>query len=151
MASIGIDDTGWVGANPPAGWKPPAAGVDEWGCIWEKTEMQNAGQVKGHPLADISRLSKYRPPDYSDPSRYAQIAPVLDEIEAQGRYVLSGIVAVLFERMHMLHGFEDTLVDLQLGYGCRCVHGQALSLKRWIFPVAVFGSSAANSIQRGYL
>jgi hypothetical protein len=24
-------------------------------------------------------------------------------------------------------------------------------LKRWIFPVAVFGSSAANSIQRGYL
>src|SRR5579862_1043989 len=28
---------------------------------------------------------------------------------------------------------------------------QARSLNRWIFPVAVFGSSAANSIQRGYL
>jgi uroporphyrinogen decarboxylase len=112
MGSIGIDDTGWVGANAPAGWKPPAAGVDEWGCIWERTETRNGGQVKGHPLADISRLSKYRPPDYSDPSRYAHIAPVLDEMEAQGRYILSSISTVLFERMHMLHGFEDTLVDL---------------------------------------
>ena len=27
----------------------------------------------------------------------------------------------------------------------------ALSLKRWILPVAVFGSSLRNSIQRGYL
>src|SRR5262245_23913074 len=27
----------------------------------------------------------------------------------------------------------------------------ARSLKRWIFPVAVFGSSVRNSIQRGYL
>jgi hypothetical protein len=25
------------------------------------------------------------------------------------------------------------------------------TLNRWIFPVAVFGSSLANSIQRGYL
>ena len=28
---------------------------------------------------------------------------------------------------------------------------QARSLNLWIFPVAVLGSSAANSIQRGYL
>src|ERR1700732_1952234 len=27
----------------------------------------------------------------------------------------------------------------------------ARSLKRWIFPLAVFGSSSINSIQRGYL
>jgi hypothetical protein len=27
----------------------------------------------------------------------------------------------------------------------------ARSLKRWILPVAVLGSSAMNSIQRGYL
>ncbi len=28
---------------------------------------------------------------------------------------------------------------------------EARSLKRWIFPVAVLGSSGTNSIQRGYL
>src|SRR5215467_938706 len=28
---------------------------------------------------------------------------------------------------------------------------RARSLKRWILPVAVFGSSSTNSIQRGYL
>jgi hypothetical protein len=33
----------------------------------------------------------------------------------------------------------------------RVEHRQARSLKRWILPVAVFGSSDTNSIQRGYL
>src|SRR5205814_4238309 len=33
----------------------------------------------------------------------------------------------------------------------RAVVHQARSLKRWILPVAVFGSSPTNSIQRGYL
>ena len=36
----------------------------------------------------------------------------LDKLEAQGKYVISSIFMVLFERMHSLHGFEDTLVDL---------------------------------------
>ena len=31
------------------------------------------------------------------------------------------------------------------------VSASARSLKRWIFPVAVFGSSRRNSTQRGYL
>src|SRR5690349_10646223 len=30
-------------------------------------------------------------------------------------------------------------------------HWRSRSLYRWIFPVAVFGSSSTNSIQRGYL
>jgi hypothetical protein len=29
--------------------------------------------------------------------------------------------------------------------------GYERSLNRWIFPVAVFGNSGRNSIQRGYL
>lgn len=112
MGSLGVDDTAWASVDAPAGWKPPAPGVDEWGCGWEKSEVQNAGQVKGHPLADISRLSNYRPPDYCDLSRYTGIVSSLNSLEEQGKYALSGISAVLFERMHMLHGFEDTLVDL---------------------------------------
>src|SRR5918911_1681135 len=34
---------------------------------------------------------------------------------------------------------------------CAVEHAQLRSLKRWILPVAVLGSSGTNSIQRGYL
>lgn len=112
MSCFGLDDTVWICAKEPAGWKPSVAGADAWGCLWDKTEVQNMGQVKGHPLADIGKLSKYSPPDYRDPSRYEDMAPDLDRVEPQGQYVLSFIFMVLFERMHTLHGFENTLVDL---------------------------------------
>src|SRR3984957_17016320 len=42
--------------------------------------------------------------------------------------------------------FDSAAVDAQL-VGLHA----ARSLKRWILPVAVLGSSATNSIQRGYL
>jgi len=112
MDCFGADDTGGVGGKAPEGWEPAVAGADEWGCIWHKTDVDNMGQVKGHPLADIRKLSSFRPPDYRDASRYVDVAADLDKVEAQGKYAMSGIFMVLFERMHSLHGFEETLVDL---------------------------------------
>lgn len=112
MSCFGVDDTSWVGGKAPDGWKPAVPGQDEWGCVWEKTDMVNMGQVKGHPLTDISKLSSFCPPDYSDPSRYTEFAAGLEKGEAQGKYVLAGIFMVLFERMHSLYGFENTLVGL---------------------------------------
>lgn len=112
MGCFGVDDTGWAGGQAPAGWKPGVPGEDEWGCQWEKTDVENMGQVTGHPLADIRKLSGFRPPDYGDASRYVDMAAGLEAVEAQGKYVISGIFMVLFERMHTLHGFENTLVDI---------------------------------------
>ena len=112
IGCFGVDDTGWVGGKAPAGWKPSVAGEDEWGCVWDKTDMENMGQVKGHPLSDISKLSSFHPPDYRNPSRYVDMAAGLDKVEAQGKYVVSSIFMVLFERMHSLHGFENTLAGL---------------------------------------
>lgn len=112
MGCFGVDDTGWVGGKTPSGWQPSVPGTDEWGCRWEKTELENMGQVTGHPLADIRKLSSFRPPDYRDPSRYVDMAAGLAAAEAQGKYVVSGIFMVLFERMHTLHGFVDTLAGL---------------------------------------
>ena len=112
MGCFGVDDTGWVGGHVPAGWTPSVTGADEWGCVWAKTEVENMGQVTGHPLADISKLSNFRPPDYNDATRYVHVMEGLEKLDAQGKYVISGIFMVLFERMHTLHGFENTLVDL---------------------------------------
>ena len=112
MGCFGVDDTGWVWTKAPAGCGAGVPGTDEWGCAWEKTELENMGQVKGHPLADIGQLKSFKPPDYRDPSRYEDVAAMLDAFEVQGKYVISGIFMVLFERMHTLHGFEETLVGL---------------------------------------
>jgi len=112
MGCFGVDDTGWVGLKAPEGWTPRVETEDEWHCVWDRTEMENMGQVKGHPIEDIGKLSGFRPPDYRDPSRYVDMAAALDKVDAEGKYVVSGIFMVLFERMHTLHGFENTLVDL---------------------------------------
>ena len=112
MGCFGVDDTGWVEVKASADWKPGVPGEDEWGCVWHKTATENMGQVKGHPLSDIRNLSRFHPPDFRDPSRYVDLAAGLDKVESRGKYVISGIFMVLFERMHSLHGFEDTLVGL---------------------------------------
>ncbi len=112
MGCFGVDDAGGVGCRAPAGWKPSVPGEDEWGCVWEKTDLENMGQVKGHPLTDIARLRSFRPPDYRDDSRYTEMGAALDAHDTDGKYIISGIFMVLFERMHTLHGFENTLVGL---------------------------------------
>lgn len=84
--------------------------LDEWGCRWVRTEARNMGQVKGHPLQDWNALDCYRWPDPDDPAFYEGMEAKFEG--SQGKYVLSGIFMLLFERMHALHGFENTLVDL---------------------------------------
>src|SRR5438034_538286 len=44
-----------------------------------------------------------------------------------------------------------TAGDTVNSYGRTCAFASSRNLKRWIFPVAVFGSSGTNTIQRGYL
>lgn len=112
MSCFDVDDTAWVNSKPPEGWKPSVAGEDEWGCVWGKTEVPNMGLVVGHPLPDISKLSSFRPPDYKDASRYVDMAAKFDQREPLGKYLKTELFMVLFERMHSLHGFENTLVDL---------------------------------------
>ena len=49
-------DTWWIGAEQI---KPPQAAndpnLDQWLCRWDHTDQPNMGQVKGHPLEDLSR------------------------------------------------------------------------------------------------
>lgn len=113
FASLGRSDTHGVGWNQiGTGDHRYRETVDEWGCTWRRTEMANMGQVKGHPLADWSALDTYPWPDPHDPKFYEGVEAKFEG--AADTYVTTGIFMLLFERMHALHGFQQTLEDLYL-------------------------------------
>ena len=111
--SLGLSDTYSVNWNQiGTGDHRYRETVDEWGCTWQRTAMSNMGQVKGHPLADWRALEHFRWPDADDPAFYEGMEARFAGSEA--KYVDTGIFMLLFERMHALHGFENTLTDLYL-------------------------------------
>jgi uroporphyrinogen decarboxylase len=111
--AFGMNDSHFVG------WKQIGTGnlaqketYDEWGCKWVRSEQANMGQVKGHPLSDWVLLDKYRWPDPNDKRLFDGIG---DRFKgSDGKYVLTGIFMLLFERMYSLRGFENVLADLYL-------------------------------------
>lgn len=90
--------------------------MDQWLCRWNKTEIPNMGQVKGHPLEDLSQMSGFPWPDGNDPRRYAEVPARLQEIaddpSRRDKYLTTGIFMILWERMHSLHGFENCMIAL---------------------------------------
>lgn len=110
---ISTADVRGVGWNQiGTGDRTQRATLDEWGCTWVRSDVPNMGIVKGHPLADWSALARYRWPDPDDPAFYAGMEARF--AGSEGKYLSSGIFMLLFERMHTLHGFENTLADLYL-------------------------------------
>ena len=109
--TLGLTDVLNLEWNQIVPWdRNDAANIDEWGCLWARSGMGNMGQVKGHPLADWSALDRYRWPDADDPRFYEGMEEALEGHE--DKYVCTKIFMLLFERMHALRGFENTLVDL---------------------------------------
>ena len=102
----------WEMDRAQAGWFFDQAVPDDWGCGWERTEVDNMGQVTGHPLADWSALTTWRPPDPRNPFYFARIEEKL--AEAGDRYVVVTSHFALLERLHMLHGFAATMEDFYL-------------------------------------
>jgi len=117
FGALGIDDTAWVGGNfKGTGDRAKREDVDDWGCVWARTEEDNMGQVKGHPLPEWSALDSYKWPDFDDPKYYDNLEERLESTleTAPDRYVITGIFMLLFERMYTLRGFESLLTDLYL-------------------------------------
>lgn len=100
--------------------KPPEAeaepNLDQWLCHWEHTDMPNMGQVKGHPLVDLSKMDEFPWPDGNDQRRYKKVPERLSKIKSnpnhKDKYLTTGIFMILWERMHSLHGFENCMIDL---------------------------------------
>ena len=108
--SLGLNDFHGVGWNQiGTGDRAQRATLDEWGCTWVRSEMSNMGQVKGHPLEEWDALAHYRWPDPDDPAFYTGMEAKF--AGAEGKYIRTSIFMLLFERMHSLHGFQNTLAD----------------------------------------
>ncbi|MGI6172487.1 MAG: uroporphyrinogen decarboxylase family protein [Christensenellales bacterium] len=111
--ALGMTDYG------DAGWNQTGTGdrrlkrtLDEWGCTWGRTDVKNMGQVVAHPLDDWSKLDGYRWPDPDNEAFFDGMERRFDGKE--DKYMETGIFMVLFERMHALRGFQNTLEDLYL-------------------------------------
>jgi hypothetical protein len=82
---------------------------DEWGCLWIRSEMNNMGQIKSHPLPDWDLLDTYRWPDPEDPALYEGMEDQFGGLE--DKYILTDFFMLIFERMQALRGFENCLMD----------------------------------------
>lgn len=111
--ALGTSDVHMVWTNQiiPMG-QTERENLDEWGCFWIRSEMANMGQVKGHPLENWVALKNYKWPDPHNSSFYKGMEDRFEGCE--GKYVLTGIFMLLFERMHSLRGMENVLSDLYL-------------------------------------
>jgi len=112
--SCGQLDLVGVGYAPPSDWQPTRPGEDEWGAIWEHTDIPNLGQMKEHPIKEWSDLDGYRFPDPNPDSRYDPIEKMLAEPSLADKYVVAvatPVVFTLWERYYSLRGFDQGLMD----------------------------------------
>jgi uroporphyrinogen decarboxylase len=113
QAQLGVCDVHGISPKPAATFKPALEGQDEWGCVWGHTDVKNMGQVVGHPLENLpDDLAETMYPDYDDDSRYVDMPDQIAAGKAADKYVMTDIFFVLWERVHALHGFENSLCGL---------------------------------------
>lgn len=90
--------------------------TDQWGCVWEHTDVENMGMVKEILVRQVEDLANISAPDPTDARRYDELAPVLERARQENKYVVFNGVknddSAIFERMQHLHGFAETLMDI---------------------------------------
>ncbi len=97
------DPTGWV-------WDFGKRAADEWGCVWETSEISNTGQVTVHPLGDLSKLTTFQWPDPDDERRYRGFKEQI--AGAEDRFVMFCFGHGLWERLWMLTGMSQAMMAL---------------------------------------
>ena len=113
FSSMGLDDSHGVGWNQiGTGDHAYRETLDEWGCLWVRNDTKNMGQVKGHPLERWEAAASYPWPDPLSPAFYEGMEARFEG--SDGKYRMTWIFMLLFERMHSLRGFQNTLMDLAL-------------------------------------
>jgi uroporphyrinogen decarboxylase len=87
--------------------------VDAWGCTWQVTDSQPAGELKESPLAEPGSIAQYQPPLelLSD----AKLERVERSCAATSRFVLARTQTRPFDRLLSLRGSKPALTDLAHG------------------------------------
>lgn len=111
--ALGVNDFHTVKWNQiGVGDKNLRSSIDEWGCGWVRSEVANMGQIKFHPLAERSAFDSFRWPDPDDPAFYQGME---DRFKgSNGKYIITNLFMLLFERMQALIGYENTMTGLYL-------------------------------------
>ncbi len=87
--------------------------TDAWGCIWRAAELGVIGEVKHPPLADWSKLDKFRPPyEILKNADFSRIGP---SCTASDKFMKIGADTRPFERIQFLRGTEALFMDLAYG------------------------------------
>jgi uroporphyrinogen decarboxylase len=93
--------------------------VDAWGCVWQVTRRGMVGEVKGHPLADLSEMASYQPP--WEVLEKVHLSSVNRSAAATPRFVLAWSDIRPLERLQFLHG--PAAAQAALGSGCQPIRG----------------------------
>lgn len=109
---LGVNDTYIVTYGFGSGFQCDNPDRDEWGYVRQKTDMRNMGQVREHPISTLQDADRHPFPNPDDDARYEIIETILPF--ASDRYVLGYIGFGIFEQLHFLHGFTESLADLYL-------------------------------------
>lgn len=109
--TCGPFDVAMLPYTAPKGWKPSEEGEDEWGAVWEKTDVPNMGQMTKHPLADWSTLETYRLPDPDNPTRFDLFEQEMKKYPDLYLVGIAETVLTLWERYYSVRGFNQALTD----------------------------------------
>jgi hypothetical protein len=109
--AYGISDTMGFGWNQiGTGDRGTRKSLDEWGCTWTRSEVENMGLVTENPLDEWDKLGDYKFPDPDDPVFWEGTEERSRRLNLN-KYIKTGIFMVFFERLHSLRGFENLMLD----------------------------------------
>lgn len=99
----------WEMDRNKSGWFFDNPVVDDWGCGWGKTALDNIGQVVHHPMTDWKSFDSFVPPNPRDEFYFERIEEHIKD--AGDKYVILTNHFNLIERFEMLRGFSNALLD----------------------------------------
>lgn len=86
--------------------------ADEWGIMWDARDKSGLGQPINNPLKTLESLKNFNFPNPCLNERFDGIENALQIARTNGKIVQLNSQYCLFERFHMLRGFENALIDL---------------------------------------
>jgi uroporphyrinogen decarboxylase len=98
-----------VGMDPSPDARPSTSAVDEWGAVWENIGVCGLGEVKDFPLKSWSDFDKLNIPDIKEEHRWKNLDGARDR--AGDKFLSSGGISI-YERVHFVHGLENTWIDI---------------------------------------